>query len=67
MSIGIAGTIAGTVFLIAGTKLSDPQMRTIGAVALGVGVPSLGAGIPMKVLGRTRYEMSDHARDPDSR
>lgn len=67
MSIGIAGTIAGTVFLIAGAKLSDAEMRTIGAVGLGVGVPSLAAGIPMKVLGRTRYEMSDHSRDPDSR
>lgn len=66
MSIGIAATIAGTVFLIAGTKLPDQPMRTLGAVLLGTGVPSLAAGIPMKVLGRTRYEMSDHVRDPDS-
>jgi len=66
MSIGIAATIAGTVFLIAGTKLPDAQIRTLGAVMLGAGVPSLAAGIPMKILGRTRYEMSDHMRDPDT-
>lgn len=62
--------IAGAIFLgigigctLGGGLLAIPKLtRTPGLILLAVGVPGLLAGIPMTVLGRTRYEWAD--RDP---
>lgn len=56
LGIGIGATIAGGLFAI------PKSTRTPGLILLAVGVPGLLAGIPMIVLGRTRYELGD--RDP---
>jgi hypothetical protein len=62
LGIGIGCTIGGAVF--AALK----STRTIGYVFLGIGVPSLAAGIPMTIFGRTRYELYDRdQREDDGR
>jgi hypothetical protein len=65
MSVGIPLTVMGTLLLIVNTKVQDPSFRPMGAAMLGVGVPSLVISIPLQILGRTRFEMGERARDPD--
>lgn len=55
LGIGIGAAIGGGVLAV------PKSTRTPGLILLAVGVPGLLAGIPMIILGRTRYELG--ARD----
>lgn len=60
LGIGIGCTIGGAVMAIPKSSL-----RTPGIILLAVGVPSFAAGLPMMLLGRTRYEWADRDTSED--
>lgn len=61
LGIGIGAAIGGTILAI------GKPTRIAGYGLLGVAVPGLGAGIPMTILGRTRYRMGERVREGDER
>jgi hypothetical protein len=60
LGIGIGCTIGGAVMAIPNSPLRKP-----GIILLAVGVPSFAAGLPMMLLGRTRYEWADRDTSED--
>lgn len=61
LGIGIGAAIGGSILVI------GRSTRTAGFGLLGAAVPGLGAGIPMTILGRTRYRMGERVREGDER
>jgi len=60
LGIGIGCTIGGAVMAIPKSSL-----RTPGIIMLAIGIPSFAAGLPMMLLGRTRYEWADRDTSED--
>lgn len=61
LGIGIGATIGGVAF----TALKSTR-NPLGYTFLGIGVPTLVAGIPMLIFGRTRYELHDRETREDA-
>jgi hypothetical protein len=62
LGIGIGCTIGGAVFMI---PTRTNTLRTPGIALLAIGIPSFAAGLPMMLLGRTRYEWADRDTSED--
>jgi hypothetical protein len=62
LGLGIGLTIGGAVFMI---PTRSNTLQKPGIVMLAVGIPSFAAGLPMMLLGRTRYEWADRDTSED--